>query len=91
MKNEKSKNPTATHTTLKGMAHNEHDKIQSRLTHHYVEIEAGPLSGGKVPKNPFASQAQAGFMHTHPDILGEAGLKEWDKASKGKKLPKHVK
>lgn len=40
---------------------------------------------------PFKSQAQAGYMHAHPEILGKAGLKEWDAASKGKSLPKHVK
>jgi hypothetical protein len=49
------------------------------------------MTGSKVPKNPFASLAQAGYMHTHPDILGKEGLKEWDNATKGKTLPKHVK
>jgi len=39
---------------------------------------------------PFASLAQAGYMHTHPKILGKKGLAEWDAATKGKKLPKHV-
>lgn len=87
-------------TTLKGMATREHDTIISRVTGKPCEIKFGPLpatmaghtgsAGGLVPKNPFASQAQAGYMHSHPDILGEAGLKEWDKASKGKKLPKRV-
>lgn len=40
---------------------------------------------------PFVSQAQAGYMHSHPEILGKKGLAEWDAATKGKKLPKHVK
>jgi hypothetical protein len=29
-------------------------------------------------------------MHSHPEILGKEGLKEWDKATKGKHLPKKV-
>jgi len=40
---------------------------------------------------PFKSKAQQGYLHAHPEILGKAGLKEWDAASKGKKLPKKVK
>jgi hypothetical protein len=40
---------------------------------------------------PFVSQAQAGYMHSHPEILGKAGLKEWDSATKGKSLPKRAK
>lgn len=39
---------------------------------------------------PFVSQAQRGYLHSHPEILGKAGLKEWDEATKGKKLPKRV-
>lgn len=69
----------------------EHDKAKSRITGRYVEISMGPHGDGQVPANPFASLAQAGYMHTHPDILGKEGLKEWDQATKGKKLPKHVK
>jgi hypothetical protein len=40
---------------------------------------------------PFKSQAQAGYLHSHPEILGKAGLKEWDAATAGKHLPEHVK
>ena len=40
---------------------------------------------------PFKSQAQAGYLHSHPEILGKEGLAEWDKATKGKHLPEHVK
>jgi hypothetical protein len=40
---------------------------------------------------PFKSQAQAGYMHSHPEILGKKGLAEWDAATKGKKLPKRAK
>lgn len=69
----------------------EHEKIQSRTTGKMHEIGFGPLPGGLVPSNPFASLAQAGYMHSHPEILGKSGLKEWDKATKGKSLPKHVK
>lgn len=41
---------------------------------------------------PFKSQAQAGYMHAHPEILGKKGLAEWDAATKGKHLPerKHM-
>lgn len=68
----------------------EHAKIRSRTTGRKHEIEFGPQPGGLVPKNPFASLAQAGYMHTHPEILGKKGLAEWDAATKGKHLPKHV-
>jgi len=67
----------------------EHDTIVSRITGRPVEI--GMTMGHKVPKNPFASQAQAGYMHEHPEILGKSGLKEWDAATKGKHLPERVK
>jgi hypothetical protein len=36
---------------------------------------------------PFKSKAQQGYMHAHPEILGKAGLAEWDSATKGKHLP----
>lgn len=36
---------------------------------------------------PFKSLAQEGYMHAHPEILGKAGLSEWDAATKGKHLP----
>jgi hypothetical protein len=84
-------NDQKVNTTLKGMQTEEHDKCWSRTLGRDIEIQSGPLPGGKVMKNPFASQAQAGYMHSHPDILGEAGLKEWDSATKGKSLPKRVK
>ena len=70
---------------------NEHDTVRSRTTGRKIEISMGPQPDGMVPKNPFLSQAQAGFMHTHPEVLGKKGLAEWDSASKGKHLPKHVK
>ncbi len=68
----------------------EHDKIKSRINGRMYEISLGEHSG-MVPANPFASQAQAGYMHTHPEILGAKGLKEWDQASKGRKVPYKVK
>ena len=38
---------------------------------------------------PYKSQAQAGFFHTNPEKVGGAKVvKEWDKATKGKHLPK---
>ena len=69
----------------------EHDTIVSKITGKKHEISLGPNSGGLVPANPFASLAQEGYMHTHPEKLGKAGLAEWDSATKGKSLPKHVK
>ena len=69
----------------------EHDTVRSRTTGRNLEISMGMNGDGRVPKNPFASLAQAGYMHSHPEILGAKALKEWDTASKGKKLPKHVK
>jgi hypothetical protein len=69
----------------------EHDKVKSRLGGKDREISMGPQGGGLVPKNPFASIAQAGYMHSHPEVLGKTALDEWDASTKGKKLPKHVK
>lgn len=41
---------------------------------------------------PFESTAQQGYLHAHPEILGKAGLHEWDEATKGHygSLPKHA-
>jgi hypothetical protein len=69
----------------------EHQMIPSRLGGKSREVSFGPLSSGLVPANPFASLAQAGYMHSHPEILGKKGLAEWDSATKSKKLPKKVK
>lgn len=69
----------------------EHDTLTSRTTGKKHEIMFGPQSNGLVPANPFASIAQEGYLHAHPEKLGKAGLKEWDAATKGKKLPEHVK
>jgi hypothetical protein len=69
----------------------EHDTVKSRTTGRDREISMGMHGNGLVPKNPFASLAQAGYMHSHPEILGKAGLKEWDNATRGKHLPEHVK
>ena len=65
--------------------------IVSTTTGKKVEVSFGPLGGGLVPANPFASIAQEGYLHAHPEKLGKAGLAEWDAATKGKKLPQHVK
>jgi hypothetical protein len=40
---------------------------------------------------PFKSLAQEGYLHSHPEILGKKDLAEWDAATRGKHLPKHVK
>jgi len=42
---------------------------------------------------PYKSQAQAAFFHIHKKELEKQGVDvhEWDEASKGKKLPEHVK
>jgi hypothetical protein len=68
----------------------EHDTVTSSITGKKHEISLGPNADGLVPANPFASLAQAGYLHSHPEKLGKAGLKEWDAATKGKKLPKRV-
>lgn len=40
---------------------------------------------------PFASKAQQGFLHAHPEKLGAAKLAEFDAATKGMhNLPEHV-
>jgi hypothetical protein len=89
----------AERSTLHGMDTPEHTKIVSRTRGVKVEIGVGPHGasqkegdfGGLVSNNPFASLAQAGMMHANPSILGATKLKEWDKASKGRKIPQHVK
>jgi hypothetical protein len=84
-------------TTLKGMSNGEHEKVYSRTLCRDVEIGIGPLPvgpsgiGGLVGKNPFASLAQAAYLHVHPEKLGTAKLAEFDKASKGRKIPYKVK
>jgi len=65
--------------------------VTSRTTGRRVEVTFGPQGGGLVPKNPFASLAQEGFLHAHPEKLGAKKLAEFDAATKGKKLPKRVK
>jgi cupin superfamily acireductone dioxygenase involved in methionine salvage len=42
---------------------------------------------------PYASQAQAGYFHTHKKELEKQGVsvEHWDRATKGKKLPVKVK
>ena len=66
-------------------------KITSRTTGRVVDVGFGPQGNGLVPKNPFASLAQAGYLHSHPEKLGAQKLAEFDSATKGKKLPKRVK
>ena len=69
----------------------EHTTLVSRTNGKTYEISLGPNGGGLVPANPFASLAQEGFLHAHPEKLGKAKLAEFDAATKGKKLPKKVK
>jgi hypothetical protein len=42
---------------------------------------------------PYKSQAQRKFFHANAKKLAKQGvnIKEWDRASKGKKLPKRAK
>ena len=82
---------TSQRTTLPTKCWKEHEMVPSRLGGKPVEISFGPLPNGLVPANPFASQAQEGFLHAHPSVLGKSALKEWDSATKGKSLPKKVK
>ncbi len=65
--------------------------VTSRTRGTSVEIAFGPNGGGLVPKNPFASLAQEGFLHAHPEKLGKDALSEWDAETKGRSLPKRVK
>ncbi len=65
--------------------------VTSRTTGKSVEVTFGPQGSGLVPANPFASLAQEGYLHAHPEKLGKTALDEWDSATKGKKLPEHVK
>jgi len=69
----------------------EHATVRSRIDNKLREIEFGPQPDSLVSANPFASLAQAGYLHEHPEILGKSGLAEWDSATKGKHLPKYVK
>ena len=74
----------------------EHDKVTSRTTGKKIEINMGVHGtdkdfGGLVPANPFASLAQAGYLHSHPEKLGKKKLAEFDAETKGRKLPKRVK
>jgi hypothetical protein len=86
-------------TQLQSLDTPEHTKVYSRTLARDVEIGVGihgtspdaDARGGLCPKNPFVSQAQAGWAHTHPDQFGRKNLKEWDAATKGKHLPKRVK
>lgn len=68
----------------------EHTKIRSKTTGKEVEISLGPNHSGQVPANPFASLAQEGYLHSHPEKLGAKKLAEFDAATKGKHLPKRV-
>jgi hypothetical protein len=70
----------------------EHTKIVSRTTGKKVEVSFGPLGGGLVPANPFASMLQQKFAYANPSKFGgNAGLKEWSDATDQKHLPKKVK
>lgn len=77
-----------------GQGIKEHElHITSRTNGKTVEVGFGPQGGGLVPANPFASLAQEGFLHAHPEKLGAKGLAEWDASTKarGTKMPEHVK
>jgi hypothetical protein len=45
---------------------------------------------GQSAKLPYVSAAQRGYFHAHKKELEKQGVdvSEWDRASKGKKLPK---
>lgn len=83
--------PAQKHATPVKPYTTEHQKVKSRLTGMDHEISFGPLGGGFVPKNPFASKAQQGYMFAHPEILGKSKLKEWSSKTDFSKLPKKVK
>jgi hypothetical protein len=81
---QKHKTPAMPYTT-------EHQTVISRTTGLSHEISMGMPGRGMVPKNPFASKAQQGYMYAHPEILGKKALKEWSSKTDFKSLPKHVK
>ena len=103
VKDKKSKvciesNDQTVRTTLAPLTMNEHDKAYSRTLRRDVEIGVGMHGtdpqgkfGGLVPSNPFASQKQMAYMNANPDVLGQKGLSEWNRASKGMKLPVRAK
>lgn len=69
----------------------EHTSLVSRTNGKTYEVSLGPVGGGLVPANPFASLAQEGWAHSHPDKFGRKNLAEFDAATKGKHLPARVK
>lgn len=89
----RSKEHHSHHIAIAGadLTMSEHDCLPSRTTGKHHEIQFGPQPGGLVPSNPFASLAQEGYLHAHPEKLGKKKLAEFDAETKGKKLPKHVK
>jgi len=86
-------------TQLQSLDTPEHTKVYSRTLARDVEIGVGihgtspdaDARGGLCPKNPFVSQKQEGWAHTHQAEFGKANLAHWDAATKGKHLPKQVK
>lgn len=76
-------------TTLKAKTWREHETFTD-INGRVNEIKFLPEGDGLVPRNPFASQAQAGYLHAHPEKLGAEKLAEFDQASKGLHLPKRV-
>lgn len=40
---------------------------------------------------PYKSLKQEGYFHTHEKEIGKKVVKEWDEATKDKKLPEKVK
>ena len=55
----------ADRSTLHAMDTEEHDKVFSRTLGRMVEIGVNKVGGNLVPANPFASEAQRGYMHAH--------------------------
>lgn len=53
-----------------------------------LSLSTYPIS----PAMPFKSKAQRGYMEAHKEELEKKGvsLKEWERASKGKKLPERA-
>jgi len=69
----------------------EHTVVKSRTTGRSLEVSLGMPGDGLVPKNPFLSSSQQAYMNANPDVLGPKKLAEFNRASKGLKLPSHVK
>lgn len=93
--------PKSVHDEIKSKGHKTAHEAGIKFGH--AELRRGKKTlysyGPKIEKaepllKPWSSQAQAAWGHSSEGkeaLGGEAAVKEWDRATKGKHLPKHVK